>query len=59
MSCHQNAGQTHSTEIANKSFENVVKLKYLGTATNENYIHKEIISDEFRIFCLCVCGLNM
>jgi hypothetical protein len=31
MSCHQNAGQTYEIKIANRSFKNVVKLKYSGT----------------------------
>jgi hypothetical protein len=44
MSDHQITGQNH-TKVANKSFENVEMLKYLGTMiTNQNYIHKEIKS---------------
>jgi hypothetical protein len=31
VSRYQNVGQTHSLLIANTSFENVVKFKYLGT----------------------------
>jgi hypothetical protein len=43
LSCHQNAGQNHDTKIANRSFENVEHLKYLGmTVTNQHLIQKEI-----------------
>lgn len=31
MSRHQNVGKKHNMKAANKSFENVSKLKYLGT----------------------------
>jgi hypothetical protein len=33
LSRHQNAGQSHNIKIANRCFENVAQLKYLGTAT--------------------------
>jgi hypothetical protein len=40
---HQNAGKNHDIKTANRSFENVAQLKYLGMiATNQNLIQEEI-----------------
>jgi hypothetical protein len=45
MSHHQTTGRNHYTKVANKSFENVAKFRYLGmTVTNQNSIHDEIKS---------------
>jgi hypothetical protein len=43
MSRSQKIGQKHSIKIANTSFENVAKFKYLGTTlTDQNCVHEEI-----------------
>jgi hypothetical protein len=43
MSRHPNSGQNQNIRIANESFENVAKFKFLGTTlTNQNDIHDEI-----------------
>jgi hypothetical protein len=45
LSRHRNLGQNHNIRIANESFENVAKFKYLVTMlTNENNIHDEMKS---------------
>jgi hypothetical protein len=41
MSRHQTTGQNHYIKVANKSFENVAKFRYLGTTvTYQNCIHE-------------------
>jgi hypothetical protein len=41
MSCYQKAGQDHNIKIANRSFEDVAKFKYLGTTlTDRNFMHE-------------------
>jgi hypothetical protein len=45
ISCHPNSENNQDIRIANESFENVAKFKYLGTTlTNQNDIHDEIKS---------------
>jgi hypothetical protein len=43
LSHHQNEGQNRDIKIANRSFENVSQLKYLGTTvSNQNLTQEEI-----------------
>jgi hypothetical protein len=41
LSRHQNAGQNHNIKIGNRSFENVVQIKYFRmTVTNQNLVQR-------------------
>jgi hypothetical protein len=43
MSSQQNRGQDCNIKVGNKSFENLLRSKYLGmTLTNQNCIYKDI-----------------
>jgi hypothetical protein len=43
LSHHQNSGQNHDIKVANRCFESVAQLKYLGmTVTSQNLIQEEI-----------------
>jgi hypothetical protein len=43
LSRHLNAGQNYDNKVANRSFENVAKFRYLGaTRTNQNSFQEEI-----------------
>jgi hypothetical protein len=64
MSRHPNSGQNQNISIASESFENVAKLKYVGTTlTNQDDIRDEIKSRlnsgnasiiQSKIFCFPV-----
>jgi hypothetical protein len=42
MSRYQKAGQKHSIKIANRSFEDAEKLKYLAKLTDQNFVHEKV-----------------
>jgi hypothetical protein len=46
ISRHQNAGQNHNINTANRFFENVAQFKYLKTTvTNQNLNQKKLRGD--------------
>jgi hypothetical protein len=40
MPCSKKVGQEHSIKVANRSFEDVAKFKYLGTTLNRSNLHE-------------------
>jgi hypothetical protein len=57
MSRSQKVGQKHSIKIANRSFEDVAKIKYRGTTlTDQNCMHEEIKSKKKFGECLLPFG---
>jgi hypothetical protein len=68
MSYYQNIGQKHSIKVANRSFEDVAKFRYVGkTLTDQSCMHKEIKSRlnsgmlatiRFRVFCPPACCIG-
>jgi hypothetical protein len=68
MSRSQKVGQKCSIKIANRSFQDVEKFRYLGTTlTDQNHMHEEIKSRlnsgtlatiPFRAFCPPACCLG-
>jgi F0F1-type ATP synthase alpha subunit len=56
---HQNAGQNHNIKTANRSFENVVKFKYLGTiVTNQQRLIHEKIKGRLNSGNACYCSVQ-
>jgi hypothetical protein len=46
LSNHQNADQNHGMKVANRSFGNVEKFRYLTTTiTNQNYFMRKLRAD--------------
>jgi hypothetical protein len=59
VSRHQSGGQNHNIKIANRVFENEVKLKYLEvTVTKQNLIDRMLISDQMSAI-LAIISLNL
>jgi hypothetical protein len=58
MPRHQNLGYNQNVRLANESFENVAKFKYVGTTlTNRNDIHDEIKS-RLNSGNACYCSIQ-
>jgi hypothetical protein len=56
-----NVGQNHNMKLTNLLRKNLGKYKYLGTITNQKYIHEEVWAHnsqgilaviQLRIFCI-------
>jgi hypothetical protein len=59
MSCNQKIEQKHSTKIANRSFEDVAKFKYIQkTLKDQNCMHEEIKS-RLNSWNACYCSVQI
>jgi hypothetical protein len=68
MSRSQKIAEKHSIKVANRSFEDVAKFKYLGTTlTDQNYMNEDnkrrlnwgmLATIQFRVFCPNACCLG-
>jgi hypothetical protein len=67
LSRHQNAGKSHDIKIADRFFENMAQIKYLGTTvTNQNRFRRKLRDEigvmlatiQSRNFCLLVCCIK-
>jgi hypothetical protein len=64
LSHHQNTGWNQVIKIANRCFENVAQLKYLGTTIiNQSLIQEEIKRrlnlGKYRTFCILIYCLKI
>jgi hypothetical protein len=53
MSCCKKAGQKHSMNIANRSFEAVAKLNYFGTTIADQNCMNEEIKSRINLWNAC------
>jgi len=51
MSQQQNTGKIYDGQIANKSFENVIKFKYLGLTLTTSYSQENEVKGKGNVPC--------
>jgi predicted RNA-binding protein with RPS1 domain len=53
LSCHQNAGQNHNVNVANRYLKNVAKFRHLGTTVNIKILYQEKIKQGLDLGNAC------